>query len=587
MNNLRVLVTGGAGFIGSNIVEYLLLNNVKFVRVLDNLITGKQENVDLFQKYKNYEFFLGDITDLDTCRRAMVGIDVICHQAALGSVPRSIDNPLASHNTNVNGFFNILLSAKEAGIKRVVFASSSSVYGDNKELPKKEERIGRELSPYAVTKHVDELYGYIFTKTYGLECIGLRYFNVFGPRQDPNGAYAAVIPKFINLMMNNEQPIVNGDGSFSRDFTYVSNVVQANILALTVKNPVCFGECFNIGMNANSTINTLIQTINSILDKSIQPIYGSVRSGDVPHSHADISKAMRFLKYNPQVKFEEGVILTVKYMIEESQNKKKVKKPLSTENLLIYYDPLFRKNNSILELIQSVSNFYNTQICVICQNDKQIPYNRVFYIQYQNDLITTFQSCFDSFTENFLKIRMYVETNNKTQDIHNFEQTWKTDFKIFYRSNKLTLNQSEINPPLIKPSMKSTKLNNNIKIMMFINKKDIIPNINQNIIIKEIEDNELITDMLTDVHIVIVPLNSTVTIEAINNECLILFKKGDMFSNIIIENQIGLQYNNLNDLKTKVIEIQQIYKNHTFNKEKIKEILKRWSITSFFNKILI
>ena len=246
--NKNILITGGAGFIGSNIVETLLKQNCKFIRILDNLSTGYKKNIDfLLQKYDNIEFLYGDITNLEICRKAMKNIDIICHQAALGSVPRSIIDPLKSHQTNVNGFFNILLAAKENNIKRIVYASSSSVYGDNQILPKIEHNTGNVLSPYAATKSIDEIYANVFTKCYDMECIGMRYFNVFGPRQDPTGSYAAVIPKFINLMKNNISPTINGDGKFSRDFTYIDNVVQANILAMTTTNKECYGQVFNIG----------------------------------------------------------------------------------------------------------------------------------------------------------------------------------------------------------------------------------------------------------------------------------------------------------------------------------------------------
>ena len=246
IENKNILVTGGAGFVGSNIVEYLLKNNVKCVRILDNLSTGNKNNIQPFlDKYDNIEFLWGDITNLETCRKAVNNIDIICHQAALGSVPRSMNDPLSSHNSNVNGFFNILLAAKENNIKRIVYASSSSVYGDHPVLPKVEQNIGKQLSPYAITKYIDELYGNIFTKCYGMECIGLRYFNIFGPRQDPNGAYAAVIPKFISSMKKNIRPIINGDGNYSRDFTYIDNAVQVNILALTTtKGPLQY-FCMN------------------------------------------------------------------------------------------------------------------------------------------------------------------------------------------------------------------------------------------------------------------------------------------------------------------------------------------------------
>jgi UDP-N-acetylglucosamine 4-epimerase len=316
MENKRFLITGGCGFIGSNIVEYLLENNALFVRVIDNLSTGNKKNIEhLFDKYSNLEFIYGDITNIDVCRKAVFGIDIICHQAALGSVPRSIIDPLSSHLSNVNGFLNILISAKEAGIKRVVYASSSSVYGDHPVLPKVEENTGNLLSPYAATKKIDEIYGAVFTRCYGMECIGLRYFNVFGRRQDPNGAYAAVIPKFINLMKNGNSPTINGDGNFSRDFTYIDNVIQANVLAMTTTNTNSFGEAFNIGVEGQTTIYELFKIIKDELELDIEPIFGPNRTGDIPHSNADISKARKILNYNPQIKFKEGIIKTIKYYI--------------------------------------------------------------------------------------------------------------------------------------------------------------------------------------------------------------------------------------------------------------------------------
>jgi len=308
MNSKSILVTGGAGFIGSNIVEYLLSQEVKFVRVLDNLSTGKKSNIEfLLLKYPNLEFMYGDIANLETCRNAVKGIDIICHQAALGSVPRSVNDPLSSHISNVNGFLNILIVAKEVGIKRVVYASSSSVYGDNPTLPKVEENTGNVLSPYAATKAIDEIYAGVFTRCYGMECIGLRYFNIFGPRQDPNGAYAAVIPKFIQLMKNNIQPQINGDGTYSRDFTFVSNAVQANLLAMLTENSNTFGEAFNIGCGGQFSLNELIQAINVGLGTNITPVYGELRPGDIPHSNANISKAETMLGYNVLVKFEDGI----------------------------------------------------------------------------------------------------------------------------------------------------------------------------------------------------------------------------------------------------------------------------------------
>ena len=307
-DNLNILITGGAGFIGSNIVETLLRQGVKHIRVLDNLATGKLSNIQfLLDAYDNLEFMHGDVADLETCRRAVQGADAICHQAALGSVPRSVENPLASHAANVNGFLNILVAAREAGIKRVVYASSSSVYGDHPALPKEEHNTGEVLSPYAATKAIDEIYGGVFTKCYGLECIGLRYFNMFGPRQDPNGQYAAVIPKFIKMMRAGEAPVIHGDGTFSRDFTHVSNAVQANLLALTTDNVKCFGQAFNIGAGGRSTLLELVAAINKALGASLVPVHGPGRPGDIPHSNASIAKARRMLGYKPRLGFEEGL----------------------------------------------------------------------------------------------------------------------------------------------------------------------------------------------------------------------------------------------------------------------------------------
>lgn len=308
MENKSILVTGGSGFIGSNIVEYLLSIGVKFVRVFDNLSTGKKSNIEpLLAKYPNLEFMYGDIANLENCRNAVNGIDIICHQAALGSVPRSVLDPLSSHISNVNGFLNILIAAKEVGIKRVVYASSSSVYGDNPILPKVEDKTGNVLSPYAATKAIDEIYAGVFTKCYEMECIGLRYFNIFGPRQDPNGAYAAVIPKFIQLMKNNLRPNINGDGTYSRDFTHVSNAVQANVLGMMTENSAAFGTAFNIGCGGQYSLNELVDAINNGLGTNIEPVYGELRPGDIPHSNANISKAEQILGYRVLVEFETGI----------------------------------------------------------------------------------------------------------------------------------------------------------------------------------------------------------------------------------------------------------------------------------------
>ena len=304
----KILVTGGAGFIGSNITDFLLENGYK-VRVLDNLVTGNKDNIKHHNSNPNFEFMYGDITNLEHVRKACKQVDAICHQAALGSVPRSIEDPLSSHNTNVNGFLNILLVAKEVGIKRVVYASSSSVYGDEPNLPKVESRIGKQLSPYAITKFIDELYGRIFTEMYDMECIGFRYFNVFGPRQDPNGAYAAVIPKFIDSLKKGEAPSINGDGTFSRDFTYIANVVQANFLGLTTENKECFGQIVNIGAGGRVTILEMYNIIKESMGLTIEPLHRENRRGDIPHSNADVDKAKRLLGYEPKVSFREGIEL--------------------------------------------------------------------------------------------------------------------------------------------------------------------------------------------------------------------------------------------------------------------------------------
>lgn len=307
-----ILVTGGAGFIGSNIVKYLLEQGNR-VRVLDNLMTGNRNNLTEFESNENFEFMYGDITNLEQLRKACEGIEAITHQAALGSVPRSIDDPLSSHNANVNGFLNLLLVAKEKGIKRIVYASSSAVYGDHPVLPKTENNIGKQLSPYAITKYIDELYGRIFYELYGIETIGFRYFNVFGPKQDPNGVYAAVIPKFIKSIKLGKSPIINGDGTYSRDFTFVQNVVEANWLGLTTTNSECFGQIFNIGAGGRITIIEMYDIIAKELNSDIRPIFGPVRKGDIPHSNADISKATNLLGYNPRYNFQDGIIETLKY----------------------------------------------------------------------------------------------------------------------------------------------------------------------------------------------------------------------------------------------------------------------------------
>jgi UDP-N-acetylglucosamine 4-epimerase len=308
----RILVTGGAGFIGSNITDFLLEKNYR-VRVLDNLSTGNKNNLSHHSENPNFEFMYGDITNLEHLRKACKDVDAICHQAALGSVPRSIEDPLSSHNANVNGYLNLLVAAKENNMKRVVYASSSSVYGDEPNLPKVEPRIGKQLSPYAVTKYIDELYGRLFSELYGMECIGFRYFNVFGPRQDPNGPYAAVIPKFIDCLKKGIAPTINGDGTYSRDFTYVENVVQANYLGLTVENPDCFGQIFNIGAGGRVTIGEMYEMIRESMGVDIKANHKENRKGDIPHSNANVDKAKELLGYIPKIDFKTGIQLLLRY----------------------------------------------------------------------------------------------------------------------------------------------------------------------------------------------------------------------------------------------------------------------------------
>jgi len=310
------LVTGGAGFIGSHIVAYLLENGAKKVRVLDNLMTGLQSNVDLFSGHPAYEFVLGDIRDMEVCKKACEGIDYISHQAALGSVPRSVKDPVTSNDVNVSGFLNMLTAAKDAGIRSFVYASSSSVYGDEPNLPKVEERVGNPLSPYAVTKKTNELYADVFAKLYGMKVIGFRYFNVFGPRQDPNGPYAAVIPLFVSGIINNTPVYINGDGLQTRDFTYVDNAVQANVKGMLCENEAAFGEVYNVAVGENFTVTQLYDDIRSILGIEHQPTFREARTGDIRNSLADISKAQKLIGYNPRYRFADGLKLTVEFFKE-------------------------------------------------------------------------------------------------------------------------------------------------------------------------------------------------------------------------------------------------------------------------------
>jgi nucleoside-diphosphate-sugar epimerase len=299
----KFLVTGGAGFIGSHIVDELLRRG-EIVRVLDNLATGKRENLE--HCLERIDFIEGDIRDLETCRSACADVDFVLHQAALGSVPRSIEDPLTSHDVNVTGMLKMLIAARDAGVKRFVYAASSSTYGDHPALPKVEDRIGNPLSPYAVTKYADELYARVFGRCYGLETVGLRYFNVFGPRQDPFSQYAAVIPLFVSALLRKEAPTINGDGEQTRDFTYVGNAVEANLLACTAQAQAV-GEVFNVACNERTSLNRLYRRLQELLGSAIEPMYGPPRTGDVRDSLADIGKAGRLLGYEGEIKFDEGL----------------------------------------------------------------------------------------------------------------------------------------------------------------------------------------------------------------------------------------------------------------------------------------
>jgi UDP-N-acetylglucosamine/UDP-N-acetylgalactosamine 4-epimerase len=305
---MQILVTGGAGFIGSNLVERLLARrDVEKVRVLDNLSTGSIKNIEEFESNPKFEFIQGDIRDYDTCVKLCEGIDLISHQAALGSVPRSINDPLTTNAVNITGTLNIFTAAKESKVKRVVYAASSSTYGDHPGLPKTEDKIGKPLSPYAVTKYVNELYARVYASTFGLETIGLRYFNVFGPKQNPAGPYAAVIPLFIKAVLDNEPPTINGDGEHSRDFTYVANAVLANELALFTESREAVNQVYNVAIGEQTSLNQLLEMIKEVAGSDLAPKYGEERKGDVKHSLADISKARMLLGYDPEVSIKEGL----------------------------------------------------------------------------------------------------------------------------------------------------------------------------------------------------------------------------------------------------------------------------------------
>ncbi len=312
LTNRKVLITGGAGFIGSNLIERFLTQNNQIV-CLDNFATGKKENIEPYLKNPNFKLIEGDIRDLKTCRGAVKDVELVMHQAALGSVPRSIKDPVTTNDVNIGGFVNMLQAVREAGIKRFIYAASSSTYGDHAALPKVEETIGKPLSPYAITKYVNELYAEIFSNLYGIETIGLRYFNVFGRRQDPNGAYAAAIPKFIKLLINHESPYIFGDGEQSRDFTYIENVIMANELAATTQSPEAVNTVYNVAFGEATTVNDLIDALKENLSKfdpaitKVKAVKGEKRVGDILHSLASIDKAKRLLGYDPKYNIRAGL----------------------------------------------------------------------------------------------------------------------------------------------------------------------------------------------------------------------------------------------------------------------------------------
>ncbi|KAF0201391.1 MAG: UDP-glucose [Bacteroidetes bacterium] len=317
----KVLVTGGAGFIGSNIIEALLLQG-NYVICLDNFSTGKRQNIQPFLENPKFRMIEGDIRNPEDCKKAVEGAEYVLHQAALGSVPRSINDPLTSNEVNVTGFLNMLIATRDAGIKRFVYAASSSTYGDHPALPKKEDIIGKPLSPYAITKYVNELYANVFSDLYGIETIGLRYFNVFGKRQDPDGAYAAVIPKFLKSLISGETPVINGDGSHSRDFTYVENVVSINQLALLTQNPEAVNTVYNVAFGENTSLlelyDQLILNLSEFIPevKAIKPVFGPTRKGDVLHSLASIEKASALLGYHPRYSVSQGLKEAIRWYYE-------------------------------------------------------------------------------------------------------------------------------------------------------------------------------------------------------------------------------------------------------------------------------
>ena len=308
----RILITGGAGFIGSNLCDHFISKEHQ-ITCLDNFSTGYRHNIEHLLSNPAFTLIEGDIRDLETCQKACENQDFVLHQAALGSVPRSINDPITSNEVNVSGFLNMLVAARDAGVKRFIYAASSSTYGDSKSLPKVEEVIGKPLSPYAITKYVNELYADVFSKTYGLECIGLRYFNVFGRRQNPNGAYAAVIPKFVIQLMNHESPVINGTGDYSRDFTYIDNVIQMNEKAMLSENPEAVNQVYNTAVGDRTTLNTLVEYLKQYLSafdaeiKNIEVVHGPNRAGDIPHSLASVEKAKNLLGYEPTHDIQSGL----------------------------------------------------------------------------------------------------------------------------------------------------------------------------------------------------------------------------------------------------------------------------------------
>lgn len=316
--NTKILVSGGAGFIGSNLCDFFVKKGFQIV-CLDNFSTGFKRNIEHLTDCENFELIEGDIRNFKDCENAVLGVDYVLHHAALGSVPRSISDPISTNEVNISGFLNLLTAARDAKVKRFIYAASSSTYGDSEKLPKIEDTIGKPLSPYAITKYVNELYASIYSKTFGLETIGLRYFNVFGKNQDTNGAYAAVIPKFIKLLMNHQTPIINGDGNYSRDFTYIDNVIQMNELAMNTENPLAVNTIYNTAFGQNSTIIKLATSIRSELSKfdatiaNVEIIFGANRIGDIPHSLASIEKAQKLLGYKPHFSLEKGLEKTVEW----------------------------------------------------------------------------------------------------------------------------------------------------------------------------------------------------------------------------------------------------------------------------------